>query len=290
MNKQPTIATLRQRCLVFALALVCLSLFFSLHGFAQTSEKEADATPATTAVQPVTEVKNAPQEATETKAQPEAPATEGASQDAPVIKNRKDRVSYALGVEVARGLKGYKRSLDLDLFVTALRDAMAGNKLVMSEKDAVAAVKNFQEERKRDLEHAKHAIAEKNRKAGEAFVAENVKKEGVVTLPSGLQYTVLKQGDGKKPTVEDKVECHYRGTLIDGTEFDNSYKRDEPATFSVKEIIKGWSEALQLMPVGSKWRLFIPSQLAFGDRVVGGIGPSAMLIVDVELLSIKEKS
>jgi FKBP-type peptidyl-prolyl cis-trans isomerase len=132
-------------------------------------------------------------------------------------------------------------------------------------------------------------LSEKNKKAGQALFAENLKKEDVVTLPSGLQYKVLKQGDGRKPTLEDTVVCQYRGTLLDGTEFDSSYKRNQPATVPVKGVIKGWSEALQGMPVGSKWQLFIPPQLAYGERIVGGIAPNATLIFEIELLSIQDK-
>jgi FKBP-type peptidyl-prolyl cis-trans isomerase FklB len=130
--------------------------------------------------------------------------------------------------------------------------------------------------------------AETNMKAGEKFLAENKNNEGVVSLPSGLQYKILKAGDGKKPTVDDKVVCHYRGTLIDGTEFDSSYRRNQPATFAVNKVIKGWTEALQLMPVGSRWQLVIPPQLAYGARGTGGIGPNATLIFDVDLISIAE--
>jgi FKBP-type peptidyl-prolyl cis-trans isomerase len=131
-------------------------------------------------------------------------------------------------------------------------------------------------------------ISAKNKKAGEALFAENVKKEGIVTLPSGLQYKILKRGDGKQPSLADKVVCHYQGTLLDGRVFDSSYKKNEPATLPVKGLIKGWSEALQLMPVGSKWQLFIPPQLGYGERVVGGIGPNSTLLFEVELISIQE--
>jgi hypothetical protein len=134
-------------------------------------------------------------------------------------------------------------------------------------------------------------LSEKNRRTGEAFFAANLKKAGVVTLPSGLQYKILKAGGGKKPKSDDTLECHYRGTLVDGTEFDNSYKRNQPATFALNKTIKGWSEALQLMPIGSKWQLFIPPQLAYGDRGAAGvIGPNATLIFEVELISIKDSS
>jgi FKBP-type peptidyl-prolyl cis-trans isomerase FklB len=140
------------------------------------------------------------------------------------------------------------------------------------------------------MAEAKKAAAAENKTKGEAFLAENKKKEGVVTLPSGLQYKILKAGEGPKPTAEDSVKCNYRGTLIDGKEFDSSYKRNEPATFPVKGVIKGWTEALQLMPVGSKWQLFIPPDLAYGERGAGElIQPEATLIFEVELLSIENK-
>jgi FKBP-type peptidyl-prolyl cis-trans isomerase FklB len=132
--------------------------------------------------------------------------------------------------------------------------------------------------------------ADKNKAEGEAFLAANKSKEGIVTLPSGLQYKILTEGKGPKPTAADTVVCNYRGTLINGTEFDSSYKRGEPATFPVGGVIKGWTEALQLMPVGSKWQLFIPSGMAYGERGAGAdIGPNATLIFEVELISIQEK-
>jgi len=137
---------------------------------------------------------------------------------------------------------------------------------------------------------AMKTLGEKNRKEGEAFLAENKTKDGVVALPSGLQYKILKEGDGKKPTADDAVVCNYRGTLLDGTEFDSSFKRNQPATFPVKGVIKGWTEALQLMPAGSKWQLFIPPSLGYGERGAANlIGPNATLIFEVELISIQGK-
>ena len=132
--------------------------------------------------------------------------------------------------------------------------------------------------------------AEVNKKEGDAFLAANKTKDGVVTLPSGLQYKILTQGTGPKPTPTDSVVCNYKGTLLNGTEFDSSYKRGQPATFPVGGVIKGWTEALQLMPVGSKWQLFVPSDLAYGQRGPGGgIGPNSTLVFEVELISIKSK-
>lgn len=230
------------------------------------------------------------EEAPAIKAEQEAAATNKAQPENPTIQSRKDKLSYALGIDLARGLKWQRIDVDVDLVVRALRDALAGNKLLMTDDDVTATLQMFEAERKQDFEHARTMLSAKNKKAGESFVAENVKKEGIVTLPSGLQYKILKPGDGQKPTLDDSVVCHYRGTLLDGTEFDSSYKRNQPATLPVKGLIKGWSQALQIMPVGSKWQLFIPPQLAYGERVVGGIGPNAMLVFEVELISIKDKS
>jgi FKBP-type peptidyl-prolyl cis-trans isomerase len=173
--------------------------------------------------------------------------------------------------------------------VRALTDALAGNNLIMTDEEVTATVKTFEAERKLDYKHAEMMIAQKNKKAVEAFVADNAKKEGVVSLPSGLQYKVLKQGDGKMPTLDDHVVCNYRGTLVDGTEIDSSYGRKQPPTLPVKGVMAGWAEALQLMPVGSKWQIFIPPQLAYGEKIVGGIGPNAMVIFELELLSITDK-
>ncbi len=202
--------------------------------------------------------------------------------------SRKEKVSYALGVDLASRLQSQSFDVDPELVVKALQEALAGNKLRMTGEEIAAVLRGFEEDQKHDYQHAVSMVSEKNKKAAEAFVAENVKKEGIVTLPSGLQYKILKKGDGKTPTLNDKVVCQYRGTLLDGKEFDSSYKRNQPATLPVKGIIKGWSEALQLMPVGSKWQLFIPPQLGYGEKLVGGIGPNAMLVFEVELLSIEE--
>jgi FKBP-type peptidyl-prolyl cis-trans isomerase FklB len=217
-----------------------------------------------------------------------APAT--SQSDASLIQSRKDKISYAFGVNLARDMQRQKNDLNLDLLVKAMTDALAGKPLIMSDEEVIATLKKTEEEQKQDYEHARTMISAKNKKAGEVFFAENAKKDGVVTLPSGLQYKILKKGDGKLPTLEDKIVCQYRGTLLDGTEFDNSEKRGKPATLPVKGILAGWTQALQLMPVGSKWQLFIPSQLAYGEKIVHGIGPNAMLIFDVELLSILDKT
>jgi FKBP-type peptidyl-prolyl cis-trans isomerase len=233
-------------------------------------------------------VKKTQEKTQETKPEQAAPAKKAPQQD-PAFQNWKDKLSYAIGADLARGLRWQRVDVNVDVLVGALRDALAGKKLVMTQEEATATLKRFENEQKQDYDHAEAMLSEKNKEAGDAFFAENLKKEGVVTLPSGLQYKILKQGDGKKPTLEDVVVCNYRGTLLDGTEFDSSYKRNQPETMPVKGLIKGWSEALQLMPVGSKWQLFITPQLAYGERVVGGIAPNAMLVFEVELISIQDK-
>jgi FKBP-type peptidyl-prolyl cis-trans isomerase len=167
---------------------------------------------------------------------------------------------------------------------------MGGGKTLLTDDEAQAAIMAVQTEvRKQQQEKAQEAGAA-NKKQGDAFLADNKTKEGVVTLPSGLQYKILTAGTGPKPTASDSVVCNYRGTFIDGKEFDSSYKRGQPATFPVTGVIKGWTEALELMPVGSKWQLFVPSDLAYGDAGRPGIEPSSTLIFEVELLSIEDKS
>ncbi len=171
-----------------------------------------------------------------------------------------------------------------------LKDALRGGKTRLTEEEAKTVLTEVQNEvRKQQQEKMKEA-ADKNKTEGQAFLAANKDKEGVETLPSGLQYKIITEGTGPKPTASDTVVCNYRGTLIDGKEFDSSYKRGQPATFPVSGVIKGWTEALQLMPVGSKWQLFIPSDLAYGERGAGAeIGPNSTLIFEVELISIKDK-
>jgi len=242
------------------------------------------------------------------KPQPEAPAPSKPEPPAPtvkaepvsgtpvtgqpaeaVIQSRKDKISYAFGMDLARDLKRQKNDLNVDLLMRALTDALAGKPLIMSDDEVTVTLKQVEAEQKQDYEHARMMIAEKNRRAGESFFSENAKKEGVVTLPSGLQYKILKKGDGKIPTLDDNVVCQYRSTLLDGTEFDSSEKRGHAVTLPVKGLMPGWTQALQMMPVGSKWQLFIPPQLAYGEKIVHGIGPNAMLIFEVELLSIQDK-
>ena len=214
-----------------------------------------------------------------------------AAQNAPAFKTQVEKRSYALGMDIGRQMR--KESLEVDpaVFAQGFKDAIAGNQSLLSDEEVRAVIVELQNEMRAKQAKAQKEQAEKDKQAGEAFLAENKKKEGVVTLPSGLQYKILKAGDGKKPTAEDTVVCQYRGTLIDGKEFDSSFKRNQPATFPVNRVIKGWTEALQLMPVGSKWQLFIPSALAYGEASPGAdIPPDSTLIFEVELVSIQPKS
>ncbi len=213
------------------------------------------------------------------------------AQETPALKSPKEKRSYALGIDLGRQLRNNLIEVDPDLFSQGLKDALAGGKTLLSEEEVRTAIAELQAEMKARVAEARRMSGEDNKKAGDAFLAENKKKEGVVTLPSGLQYKILKAGEGKKPTANDTVVCNYRGTLVNGVEFDSSYARGTPATFPVNGVIKGWTEALQLMPVGSKWQLFIPPDLAYGERGAGAqIGPNATLIFEVELISIKDKS
>ncbi len=211
------------------------------------------------------------------------------TQDAnnPALPTQKDKRSYALGMDLGRQLRNNLIEINPDLFSSGLKDALSGGKTLMSEEEVRAAIADLQAQMKRRIAEARATGGEENKKAGEAFLAENKKKEGVVTLPSGLQYKILKAGQGKKPTLENTVICNYRGTLVNGVQFDSSYDRGQPATFPVKGVIKGWTEALQQMPVGSQWQLFIPPDLAYGSLGSGPIGPNSTLIFEVELVAIK---
>lgn len=205
------------------------------------------------------------------------------------LKDQKDKVSYSIGSNIGKNLKRQSVEVNPDVLLQGIKDVLSGGKTLMTEQEVNETMMNFQKDIMAKQQARMKELAEKNKKEGEAFLVENKKKEGVVALPSGLQYKVIKEGEGKTPTADDMVTVHYRGTLIDGKEFDSSYTRGQPAPFPVKGVIPGFSEALQLMKVGSKWQLFIPSNLAYGERAPGDdIGPNATLIFDIELLSIKE--
>jgi FKBP-type peptidyl-prolyl cis-trans isomerase FklB len=207
------------------------------------------------------------------------------------LKTQKDKFSYALGMNIGSGMHRQGVDIDPNILVRGMKDALAGRKLLLTEDEARAGVMQVQNEVRQKQQEKAQAAGAANKKQGDEFLAANKAKDGIVTLPSGLQYKILTAGTGPKPAATDSVVCNYRGTLIDGKEFDSSYKRGQPATFPVNGVIKGWTEALQLMPVGSKWQLFIPPDLAYGERGAGGgdIGPDATLIFEVELLSIEKK-
>jgi FKBP-type peptidyl-prolyl cis-trans isomerase FklB len=221
-------------------------------------------------------------------------ATKPKTQTALTLKTPKDKASYAVGLNVGRNLGAQLRqqSVEVDqaILLRGVKDALAGGKTLLTDDEAKAALSQLQADtRNKQMEKMK-VVSETNKKEGLDFLGANKTKQGVVTLPSGLQYKILAEGTGPKPTDMDTVVCNYRGTLINGTEFDSSYKRGQPASFQVNGVIKGWTEALQLMPVGSKWQLFIPPELGYGDRGSGpNIGPGATLIFEVELLSIQGK-
>jgi FKBP-type peptidyl-prolyl cis-trans isomerase FklB len=211
------------------------------------------------------------------------------AEEAASLKTQKDKISYLIGRDAGSNLKKQSIDVDPDIFMRGFRDELSGNKSSLSDDETRETMAAFKEEMMKKHQEELKKVTEKNKKEGEAFLAENKKKEGVVTLPSGLQYKVIKEGDGQIPKGTDKVTVNYRGSLLDGTEFDSSYKRNEPATFPVKGVIPGWQEALQLMKTGSKWQLFVPAGLAYGERGAGNvIGPSSTLIFEVELLSIGE--
>ncbi len=216
-------------------------------------------------------------------------AAPASAEDAQALKTQKDKISYGIGVSVWKNFKQQGiEEINLDMMVKGLRDASSGGKLILSEDELRVTLNAYQEEWNKKQVQARKAAGERNMKEGEAFLAENKKKKDVVTLPSGLQYKILKKGAGKKPIDTDTVVCQYRGTLVNGTEFDSSLRAGKPLSTKVSGVIPGWTEALKLMTVGSKWQLFIPPKLAYGERGAGNlIGPNATLIFDVELVAVK---
>ena len=200
-----------------------------------------------------------------------------------------DKLSYALGIGIGSQLAGMgAKELNIDDFAQAIKDVISGSQLKVDNVEAQTLVQNFFQEQETKQQAAAAEAGKAAKAEGEAFLAENGKKEGIVTLPSGLQYQVLKEGDGKKPSATDQVVCHYEGTLIDGTVFDSSYQRNQPATFGLNQVIPGWTEGVQLMQEGAKYRFFIPYKLAYGERGAGAqIPPFATLVFDVELIEVK---
>lgn len=231
------------------------------------------------------------QSTTKAPAAKTAPATGAKPATGLALTTQKQKNSYALGMSIGLGLKrqGVDKPVDPVIAARGLRDALAGHKPALTEDEMKAALQQLRTEVQSAQEAKAHEAGSGNRKEGDAFLAANKSKEGVKVLPDGLQYKILTEGNGPKPAVTDTVTVNYRGTLINGKEFDSSYKRGQPASFPVTGVIKGWTEALQLMPVGSKWQLFIPADLAYGDRGAGAdIAPGETLIFEVELLSIGE--
>jgi len=211
-----------------------------------------------------------------------------------VLTSQKDKASYAIGANIGKDLgeKLRKDSVDVNtpILLRGIKDSLAGGKMLLTDDQMKAVMDAFLTDLRNRQDEKMAMAGDVNKAKGDAFLAANKAKDGVVTLPSGLQYKIITPGTGPKPTLSDTVVCNYRGTLIDGTEFDASSKHGGPASFPVGQVIKGWTEALQLMPVGSKWQLYIPSELAYGSRGAGAdIGPNATLIFDIELLSIKGK-
>jgi FKBP-type peptidyl-prolyl cis-trans isomerase FklB len=239
---------------------------------AATQQAPASTTPKTPAAKPKTSTTQKPAP---------APLT---------LKTQKEKFSYALGMNLGTGLKKQEVEVDPTILARGFRDAFGGGKTALTEDEARTVLMAAQAELRKKQQEKQQAESATNKKAGEEFLAANKAKDGVITLPSGLQYKVLTEGTGPKPAATDSVLCNYKGTLIDGTEFDSSYKRGQPATIPVSGVIKAWTEALQMMPVGSKWELFVPAELGYGERQAGPqIGPNSTLIFEVELLSIQPK-
>ena len=282
--------------------LTLTAVNFLAVGIMLMGNAQAQQTPAANAQQAPAKAASAPAAgAQKTPAAKTGPAAKPRTQPVLTLKTQKDKASYAVGLNVGRNLGAqlHQQSVELDqaILLRGVKDALAGGKTLLTDDEVKAVLTQLQTEvRTRQQEKMKaeqekmKVAAEGNKKEGEEFLAANKTKEGVVTLPSGLQYKILTEGTGPKPAAADTVSCNYRGTLLNGTEFDSSYKRGQPASFPVTGVIKGWTEALQLMPVGSKWQLFIPAELGYGDRGAGAdIGPGATLIFEVELLSIQSK-
>jgi FKBP-type peptidyl-prolyl cis-trans isomerase FklB len=268
-----------------------------------TAPAQTPAAPSTPSSQPASTQAAAPAKTAQTPAV-KKPATAAKPATPLTLKTQKEKASYALGMSVGNTFKRQGVPVDPALVARGLKDAMTGAKPIVPDQEAQAALNQLKAEMNEKMKaqqqemQAKmqaqqaqaHEAAAGNIKEGETFLAANKTKDGVVTLPSGLQYKILTAGTGPKPTASDTVECNYRGTLLSGKEFDSSYKRGESLKIPVGGVIKGWTEALQLMPVGSKWQLFIPSDLAYGDAGAGGdIPPGSTLIFEVELLSIVEQ-
>jgi FKBP-type peptidyl-prolyl cis-trans isomerase FklB len=273
-----------QKPFTSALILIAAGTIFLGYAVArQTPSSSAPQTPAPSGTQsPSSAAPQTPATKPAPKSTTTKPGTTTAKAATPfVLKTPKDKASYAYGLGLGQNMRKNSVDLDTSIIYRGMKDGVAGAKTLMTDDEAKAAISEFQVE-----------LRQKQEEKVQAFLSANKAKEGVVTLPSGLQYKILTEGTGPKPTATDSVVCNYRGTLMDSTEFDSSYKRGQPATFPVNRVIPGWTEALQLMPVGSKWQLVIPPNLGYGPRggpQGSGIGPNVPLVFEVELLSIQPK-
>jgi FKBP-type peptidyl-prolyl cis-trans isomerase FklB len=257
-------------------------LAFGMLAGANGSQAQTSSTPATPAKSQSTK----PKSATATRHHTAA----AAKSHALALTTQKQKFSYALGMNLGTGMHEQSVEVDPDIVARGMKDAIGGAKPLLTEDEARQVMTEVRTQVQKAQQAKMQQEADTNKKEGEAFLAANKNKPGVVALPSGLQYKIITTGTGPKPTASDTVVCNYRGTLVDGKEFDSSYKRGQPVTFPVSGVIKGWTEALQLMPVGSKWQLFIPSDLAYGERSPSpDLGPDSTLIFEVELLSIQSK-
>jgi len=269
-----------------ALMLVCLSAL-GVFATAQTPSTDTPAAKPKTA----TAVTHKKTPATTTAKKPGTTAAKAATGSKVTLDTQQKKASYAMGMNLGRNLHTQKIDVNSDALIQGLRDGMSGAKPAMTEEEAREVLTQFQNQMRTKMQAEASQAAAKNKAEGEKFLAENKTKPGVTTLPSGLQYKIITAGTGPKPSATDTVVCNYKGSLLNGKEFDSSYKRGEPTTFPVNGVIKGWTEALQMMPVGSKWQLFIPADLAYGDRGAGqDIEPGSTLIFEVELVSIKDKN
>ncbi len=218
------------------------------------------------------------------------PSNEVKNPHAAALKTDVDKVSYIIGTQIARNFKSQDIEVNLEPLMWGLKDALEDRELALSQEQMQQIYSNFQQQMRAKQTAKRAKEAADNLAKGKKFLEESKTKEGVKVLPSGLQYKVIKEGTGQTPTADDKVKTHYRGTLIDGTEFDSSYKRNQPAEFGVKGVIKGWTEALQLMKEGAKWELYIPAELAYGERGRPGIPANSVLIFEIELLEVIKQS
>jgi len=288
-SKQCENAFMRKLHTNAVILVVACSMFLGIAKAQQTPATNSTSTPPAKASQK--SAAKAPAAKTPPAKAPAAKAPGAATATAGALTTQKQKASYAIGMNIGKSLQKDSVDVDPNVLVRGLKDGLAGNKSAISDDEAKAALTAIQNDVRKTQEAKIQVLGEENKKEGDAFLAANKGKEGIVTLPSGLQYKILKEGTGPKPTASDSVVCNYRGTLLNNTEFDSSYKRGQPATFPVGQVIHGWTEALQLMPVGSKWQLFIPPDLAYGARGAGpDIGPNATLVFEVELLSIQGKA